>query len=90
MCVIVANLPDDAAVWRALHPHGIHTRTDLLLAAMERRITILWATVAAALGQDIPDEHLTGPLDALDTRQAQAGTEPETRSLREIAVWMRG
>lgn len=59
---------------------------ELLLAAVERRIAVLWATVAAAFGQQIAEEHLTGPLN-----HADSGPEPEreVRSLREIAVMMR-
>jgi hypothetical protein len=56
----------------------------------------LWATVAAAFGHTLTDEQLTGPLDAL-TRQhdrpaVASGGEagPETKSLREMALMMRG
>lgn len=90
VCVLVANLPDNAALWRVMDPHGVHSRTDLLLVALERRVTVLWATVAAALGHQVPAEHLTGPLDALAESRSDTDPQPETPSLREIAVWMRG
>lgn len=72
-------------------PRAGWTRGELLAAATERRLTALWATVAVALGQDVTDEQLADPLDALDppdTAPARAG-EPELKSLREIALWMR-
>lgn len=93
MCAVVAALPDDAAVWQATSPDAGWTRTDVLLAALERRVTLLWATVASALGAAVPEDALASPLD-LDTSTPPApgggGTEPEVKSLREIAVWMRG
>lgn len=97
VCALVAHLPADAAVWRAASPRGAWTRTELLLAATERRVTALWATIAVTLGQQVSDAQLAGPLDTLtgpDTAAAHGdtvgGREPETASLREIAVWMRG
>lgn len=89
LCVLVAHLPDDAAVWRALRGEDPLTRPELLLAALERRVTVLWATVSAALGHPVPDEHLAGPLDTAPSRTAMTSVEPEVRSLREIAAWMR-
>lgn len=93
MCALVANLPEDAAVWRAAGPDAGWTRTDLALAALERRVTLLWATVATALGHKVTDTDVTGPFDppAASTATA-AGGEPgaEPKSLREIALWMRG
>ena len=99
VCALVTHLSDDAAVWRVLDPHGGWTRADLLASVTERRITALWATVASALGQDVTDEQLANPMDAFTrpaTRrpspppQQSAGTgEPELKTLREIAVWMR-
>jgi hypothetical protein len=97
VCALVEHLPDDAAVWRTASPDAGWPRTDYLLAALERRVTLLWATVAAAFGHTLTDEQLTGPIDAL-TRQprdrpavAQGGDPgPETKSLREMALMMRG
>ncbi|SER20985.1 hypothetical protein [Actinokineospora terrae] len=57
---MVAHPPADAAVWRAHQPDGGYTRGELLLAAVERRVTVLWATVVAAVGHRVPDDHLTG------------------------------
>ncbi|WP_246257250.1 hypothetical protein [Amycolatopsis anabasis] len=94
VCALVTHLPDDAAVWRLL-AGGVRTRSELLLAAVERRVTALWATVAAALGQDVTDAQLASPLDAWDGQlvpEREAPTEqaePEVKSLREIALWMR-
>ena len=99
VCALVTHLPDDAAVWRVLNPRGAWTRADLLASVTERRITALWATVAAALGQDISDAQLADPIEAftastVDTSPVRttppAGTgETELKSLREIALWMR-
>lgn len=65
-----------------------------MLVAIERRTTLLWATVATALGHKLTDADLAGPLDMLPTSSATDArggeTEPETKSLREIALWMRG
>ncbi|MDX8054800.1 hypothetical protein SK571_35985 [Lentzea sp. BCCO 10_0798] len=93
MCALVANLPEDAAVWRSAGPDAGWTRADLALAALERRVTLLWATVATALGHKITDTDVTGPFDPPTASTATAGggdsgTEP--KSLREIALWMRG
>ncbi|GAA2658102.1 MULTISPECIES: hypothetical protein [Actinosynnema] len=93
MCAVVAALPADAAVWRAVGPDAGWTRAELLLAALERRVTLLWATVASALGSTVPEEALASPLDLGTATPPVPGggePEPETRSLREIAVWMRG
>ncbi len=96
VCVLVEHLPDDAAVWRTAGPDTGWPRTDYLLAALERRVTALWATVAAAFGHTLTDEQLTGPIDALAghaVRPAPAGggePGPETKSLREMALMMRG
>jgi hypothetical protein len=95
VCAIVANLPDDAAVWRTGGADAGWSRSELVLAVLERRVTLLWATVATALGQKVTDADLTGPLDATTTATepsppAPAGGESETKSLREIALWMRG
>ncbi|MGH2375103.1 MAG: hypothetical protein ACRDIC_16750 [bacterium] len=90
VCVLVAHLPAEAALWRALRPDEPLTRSELLLATVERRVTVLWATVSAALGHPVPDGHLAGPLDAFPARATTtARTEPEVGSLREIAAWMR-
>jgi hypothetical protein len=94
VCVLVEHLPDDAAVWRTAGPDAGWPRTDYLLAALERRLTLLWATVAAAFGHSLTDEQLTGPLDALtshtDRPAAGGDAGPETKSLREMALMMRG
>ena len=94
MCALVANLPEDAAVWRSLGDNAGWTRQDLLLVAVERRTTLLWATVATALGHKVTDTDLAGPLDALPASSSPntggGEPEPETKSLREIALWMRG
>ncbi len=90
---MVAHLPDDAAVWRATGPDAGWTRPEVLLAALERRVTLLWATVVTALGGKVTDADIAAPLDLGDTTPpAPAGGEPqvETKSLREIALWMRG
>ncbi|WET76899.1 hypothetical protein P3102_22615 [Amycolatopsis sp. QT-25] len=93
----MTHLPGDAAVWRVLDPRSGWTRADLLASVTERRITALWATVASALGQEITDAQLADPVEAFTTpatprsaRAPAAGSgEPEVKSLREIAVWMR-
>ncbi|WP_410648155.1 hypothetical protein [Amycolatopsis sp. cmx-4-54] len=93
----MTHLPGDAAVWRVVDPNGGWTRADLLASVTERRVTALWATVAAALGHELTDEQLADPLQALTgghgsptAGQPEAGCgEPEMKSLREIAVWMR-
>ena len=97
VCALVTHLPDDAAVWRVLDPRGGWTRADLLASVTERRITALWATVATALGQEITDAQIADPMESFSAststppaRPSSAGTgEPELKSLREIAVWMR-
>ncbi|MEV6907574.1 hypothetical protein [Amycolatopsis sp. NPDC051071] len=92
----MTHLPDDAAVWRVHDPFGAMTRAELVLATVERRVTALWATVAVALGQDVTDDQLSGPLDTWTppTRTTPSTTPgrdgAELKSLREIAVWMRG
>ncbi|MCP2248192.1 hypothetical protein LX86_006968 [Lentzea aerocolonigenes] len=95
MCALVANLPEDAAVWRTGGADAGWTRADLALAALERRVTLLWATVATALGHEVTEADVTSPLDQLTASSSApaaegGGTEPETKSLREIALWMRG
>jgi hypothetical protein len=91
VCVLIGHLPQNAAVWRAINPDAGWTRIDYLLAATERRVTALWATIAAALGHKLTDDQLTSPLDALTNQRSTAGPgEPETLSLREIALMMRG
>ena len=91
VCALVAHLPEDAAAWRVLDPQGGWTRAELLASVTERRITALWALVATALGQQVTDEQLAHPLDIHRPREpshARAG-QPELKSLREIALWMR-
>ncbi|ANZ36477.1 hypothetical protein BBK82_10765 [Lentzea guizhouensis] len=94
MCALVANLPADAAVWRSAGTDAGWTRTDLALAALERRVTLLWATVATALGHKVTDADVVGPFDTSATSPAltAGGGEPgpEQKSMREIALWMRG
>ncbi|MEV7548154.1 hypothetical protein AB0N89_00855 [Amycolatopsis sp. NPDC089917] len=99
LCALVAHLPDDAAVYRGHSPRSVISRAELLLATVERRVTALWATVAVALGQDVTDEQLVGPLDAWTPpahgtrRRSTSNPLPngaELKSLREIALWMRG
>jgi hypothetical protein len=95
LCALVSHLPDDAAVWRVHDPHGAMTRAELVLATVERRVTALWATVAVALGQDVTDSQLAGPLDTSTTSRAVPWTDrapdgAELKSLREVALWMRG
>lgn len=93
VCVLVTHLPDDAAVWRVHHPDAGWTRADLLVAVLERRVTALWAVVAGALGHQATAEQLASPLDALadaPPHPAARTDEPETLSMREIAVMMRG
>lgn len=93
MCAIVAHLPPDAALWRALHPDGRWTRAELLAAATERRLTALWAAVAALLGHQVTDDELVSPLDALTpsdpTSPVSGGDQPATTPLRDIALMMR-
>ncbi|GAA1306056.1 hypothetical protein [Saccharothrix xinjiangensis] len=91
---MVAHLPADAAVWRATGPDTGWTRDQIVLAALERRVTLLWATIATALGGRVSENDVTGPLDGVTTTAStaharQEGDEPEVRSLREIALWMR-
>lgn len=81
-------------MWRSLGEDAGWPRSDLLLVALERRTTLLWATVATALGHKPTDADLAGPLDTpatTSTATARGGdAEPETKSMREIALWMRG
>lgn len=95
MCALVAHLPNDAAVWRLHDPNGALTRVELLLAATERRVTALWAIVAVALGQDVTDAELAEPLNSsasptVDNWVDRSSGGAELKSLREIALWMRG
>ncbi|REH42725.1 hypothetical protein BCF44_110222 [Kutzneria buriramensis] len=92
VCVLVGGLPADARVWRAIAPEAGWSRLEMLTAAVERRMTALWAAVAAALGQTIPPEHLASPLELTDTDpdSARNEPEPETVSLRDMARMMRG
>ncbi|MEV4313006.1 hypothetical protein [Actinocrispum sp. NPDC049592] len=96
VCVIVAHLPDDAAVWRSAGRDAGWPRTDYLLVALERRVTLLWATVAAAFGHTLTEDQVASPVDALigrSDRPAAAGggeARPETKTLREMALMMRG
>jgi hypothetical protein len=94
VCVVVEHLPDDAAVWRTAGPDSGWPRTDYLLAALERRVTLLWATVAAAFGHTLTEQQVSSPVDALtghsDLSAANGGdAAPETKSLREMALMMR-
>ncbi|XVV05327.1 hypothetical protein ACQPW3_08025 [Actinosynnema sp. CA-248983] len=93
VCALVAHLPDDAAVWRAAGPDAGWTRPEVLLAALERRVTLLWATVATALGGKVSEDDVAAPLDVTSgsAPAAAAGGEPgpKVKSLREIALWMR-
>jgi hypothetical protein len=94
VCALVAHLPDDAAVWRSAGADAGWTRADLALAALERRVTLLWATVATALGHKVTDTDVTGPFGTptapADTAAGGGEPGPETKPLREIALWMRG
>jgi hypothetical protein len=97
VCVLVEHLPQEAAVWRTAGPDAGWPRTDYLLVALERRVTLLWATVAAAFGHTLTDEQLSSPIDALSgqadrpaARADRGDTGPETKSLREMALMMRG
>lgn len=94
VCALVANLPDDAAVWRSAGADAGWTRADIALAALERRVTLLWATVATALGHKVSDTDVIGPFDSPSAASSASaaeggGSEPETKSLREVALWMR-
>jgi hypothetical protein len=94
VCAVVANLPPDAALWRALHPDGRWTRAELLAAATERRLTALWAAVVTLLGHQVADDELTSPLDAIPGTEkplrARGGDLPSnTTPLRDIALMMR-
>jgi hypothetical protein len=88
--VLVAGLPPDARVWRAIAPEAGWSRLELLMAAVERRVTAVWAAVAAALGQTIPPEQLASPWELTGTEPpAVTGeAEPETVSLRDMARLM--
>ena len=92
VCALVEHLPPDAAVWRVLGPDAGWTRAEVLAAAMERRLTGLWATLAAALGHQVTAADLTSPLDLLSdpgpARQPSV-VEPDTLSLRDTALMMR-
>jgi hypothetical protein len=94
VCVIVAHLPPDAALWRVLHPDGRWTRAEVLAAATERRVTALWAAVATALGHQVADTELTFPLDVIPGAETRAETSggdlpSNTTPLRDIALMMR-
>ncbi|ADJ49027.1 hypothetical protein AMES_7201 [Amycolatopsis mediterranei S699] len=65
MCALITHLPDDAAVWRTLNLRGAWTHADLLVSGTERRITALWATVAAALGHELTDAQLADPIEVI-------------------------
>jgi hypothetical protein len=76
VCAVVARLPDDAAVWRATGPDDGWTRPEVLLAALERRVTLLWATIVTALGAKATEDDGTGPLDRLITPTGSAAVVP--------------
>jgi hypothetical protein len=57
VCALVQHLPNDATVWRSVAPDKAYTRTELLTATVEQRITIQWATFAALLR---PGDHRLG------------------------------
>lgn len=90
--MLVAGLPPDARVWRAIVPETGWSRLELLTAGVERRITALWAAVVTALGQTIPPKHLASPLElaGTDPTGGPDEAEPETVSLRDMARLMRG
>lgn len=91
VCVLVGGLPADARVWRAIAPEAGWSRLEMLTAAVERRLTALWASVGAALGQTIPPEQLASPLELAGTvpEHGPSEPEPETVSLRDMARMMR-
>ena len=86
LCALVTTCPLMPRCGVSTTGDSGHATVELLLTAIERRIAVLWAAVAAAFGQQIAEEHLAGPLDHDGTKPE---TEPEVRSLREIVVWMR-
>ncbi|MCK2239401.1 MULTISPECIES: hypothetical protein [unclassified Crossiella] len=93
VCLLVEHLPQDAALWRTLAPDADWTRTDLLLLAVERRLTAVWALLAGMLGQKLTEDQLAPPLipgNTTENPSPPGGGEPETRPLREIALMMRG
>ncbi|GAB3873758.1 hypothetical protein GCM10029964_014560 [Kibdelosporangium lantanae] len=97
VCALVEHLPEDAAVWRTAGPEAGWPRADYLLAALERRVTLLWATVAAAIGQTVTEDQVASPVEALISQVDQPATEatgrgeagPEIKSLRDMALMMR-
>ncbi|MFE9747554.1 hypothetical protein ACFYOT_21845 [Saccharothrix saharensis] len=89
---MVAQLPDHAAVWRATDPNAGWTRHDVLLAVLERRVTLLWATVATALGIKVSDADVSAPLNSGGTAPlatVEGKPDVQIKSLREIASWIR-
>ncbi|MBP2479099.1 hypothetical protein JOF53_007971 [Crossiella equi] len=93
VCVLITHLPEDAAVWRTVNPDADWTRTHALLLAVERRLTTVWALLAGMLGQQLTEDQLAPPLIPSGTNENPSptrGGDPETRSLREIALMMRG
>ncbi|MGI8310666.1 hypothetical protein [Saccharopolyspora hattusasensis] len=90
VCVLVAGLPPEARLYRVGNPEAAWTRSEVLLLAVERRITALWRDVVTALGATVKNEHTTPPVLIPDQPAArQPPLRAETASLRSIAHWMR-
>lgn len=93
LCALVRHLPEGSAVWRVLNPDAGWTRAEALTAAVERRVTALWAAVTAALGGTVDPKTLEPPWNQ-STQDAprndrREGGETETLPLRDIARLMR-
>ncbi|MFI9381237.1 hypothetical protein [Kutzneria sp. NPDC052558] len=91
VCLLVRHLPPDAAVWRVLNPEAAGwSRAEALTAAVERRVTALWATVTAALGGTVDPAQLAPPWHSSTPDSPSGGeTEQATTPLRDIARMMR-
>lgn len=93
LCALVRHLPEGAAVWRTLNPDAGWTRAEALTAAVERRVTALWAAVTAALGGTVDPQHLEPPWNPSTPDAPRSGGsgahDAETLPLRDIARLMR-
>lgn len=91
VCVLVGGLPPQARLFRVGQPDGGWSRQEVLLLAVERRVTALWRDVVTALGASVGKDQLAAPVAVPDPPSRTPGTSaPEApTSLRAIARWMR-